>query len=273
MGLNLNDGGHLTHGARSIAPARSTRACPTSLTRRPKCWTTTPSRQLALEPGRKSSSPATPPTRASSTGGASAPSPTRSGHTCWPTSPTSPAWWPRGPPQPHRHRRCRVDHDPQEPLRPAWGDAHDPQARHRPQARSRRLPRRAGRAAPEHHGRPGRGPEAGAYGAVPRPAAAHRRQRRRAGPGAKSRGIRIVGGGSQNHLLLIDTKSVSRDGVHLSGDMASRILDVAGHRRQPQHHPRRRGRARPPACGWARCGSASLASARPRWIGWPRPLP
>ncbi|MEM7113242.1 MAG: glycine cleavage system aminomethyltransferase GcvT [Chloroflexota bacterium] len=41
-------------------------------------------------------------------------------------------------------------------------------------------------------------------------------------------GLRIVGGGSENHLLLVDTKSVSHDGVHLSGDMAARILDVAG---------------------------------------------
>ncbi|MCA9972434.1 MAG: glycine cleavage system aminomethyltransferase GcvT [Anaerolineales bacterium] len=41
-------------------------------------------------------------------------------------------------------------------------------------------------------------------------------------------GLRIVGGGSDNHLLLIDTKSVSHDGVHLSGDMAARILDTVG---------------------------------------------
>ncbi len=41
-------------------------------------------------------------------------------------------------------------------------------------------------------------------------------------------GIRIVGGGSENHLLLVDTKSVTNDGVHLSGDIAARILDVAG---------------------------------------------
>ncbi len=45
-------------------------------------------------------------------------------------------------------------------------------------------------------------------------------------------GIRVVGGGSENHLLLIDTKSVRNegtpDGVHLTGDMGSRILDVAG---------------------------------------------
>ncbi|UCG23317.1 MAG: serine hydroxymethyltransferase, partial [Chloroflexota bacterium] len=41
-------------------------------------------------------------------------------------------------------------------------------------------------------------------------------------------GIRVVSGGTENHLLLLDVKSVSHDGVHLSGDMASRILDVAG---------------------------------------------
>ena len=41
-------------------------------------------------------------------------------------------------------------------------------------------------------------------------------------------GLRIVGGGSETHLLLVDTKSVKHNGVHLSGDMAARILDVAG---------------------------------------------
>lgn len=41
-------------------------------------------------------------------------------------------------------------------------------------------------------------------------------------------GLRIVGGGTENHLLLVDTKSVTRDGVHLSGDIAARILDTAG---------------------------------------------
>lgn len=46
--------------------------------------------------------------------------------------------------------------------------------------------------------------------------------------GLQERGIRIVGGGCENHLLLVDTKSVTNDGLHLSGDMASRILDLAG---------------------------------------------
>ncbi len=41
-------------------------------------------------------------------------------------------------------------------------------------------------------------------------------------------GLRIVGGGTENHLFMLDTKSVSHNGVPLSGDLASRILDTAG---------------------------------------------
>jgi glycine hydroxymethyltransferase len=41
-------------------------------------------------------------------------------------------------------------------------------------------------------------------------------------------GLRIVGGGSDNHMLLVDTKSVSHNGIPLSGDLASRILDTVG---------------------------------------------
>ncbi len=41
-------------------------------------------------------------------------------------------------------------------------------------------------------------------------------------------GIRIVAGGTENHLLLLDMKSIVANGVTLSGDIAARILDVAG---------------------------------------------
>lgn len=41
-------------------------------------------------------------------------------------------------------------------------------------------------------------------------------------------GIRIVAGGTENHLLLLDMKSIRNSGAHLSGDMAARILDIAG---------------------------------------------
>jgi len=44
-----------------------------------------------------------------------------------------------------------------------------------------------------------------------------------------ARGLRIPHGGTDTHLLLIDCKSVTaEDGTPLSGDMAARILDLAG---------------------------------------------
>jgi glycine hydroxymethyltransferase len=44
-----------------------------------------------------------------------------------------------------------------------------------------------------------------------------------------ARGLRIPHGGTDTHLLLVDCKSAaSRDGTPLSGDMAARILDLAG---------------------------------------------
>ena len=41
-------------------------------------------------------------------------------------------------------------------------------------------------------------------------------------------GLRTVSNGTDNHLLLVDTKSVTHNGVHLSGDLAARVLDVVG---------------------------------------------
>jgi glycine hydroxymethyltransferase len=51
---------------------------------------------------------------------------------------------------------------------------------------------------------------------------------RRLGEKLEAAGIRTVGGPSENHTVLVDTKSVSHNNLHLSGDMAARILDVAG---------------------------------------------
>ncbi len=95
LGLNLNDGGHLTHGAPVNRSGQGLRAlvCPTSSMSRTETrlrghrkagyrWNTSP----------RSSSPATPPIPRSSTGSASARSPTRWELICWPTLPTSPAW-------------------------------------------------------------------------------------------------------------------------------------------------------------------------------------
>jgi glycine hydroxymethyltransferase len=41
-------------------------------------------------------------------------------------------------------------------------------------------------------------------------------------------GLRVVGGRSENHLVLVDVKSIGHNGIHLSGDMAARILDLVG---------------------------------------------
>ncbi len=50
----------------------------------------------------------------------------------------------------------------------------------------------------------------------------------RLGAKLQEHGLRLVGGQSENHLLLVDTKSVQANGEYLSGDIAARILDVAG---------------------------------------------
>lgn len=54
------------------------------------------------------------------------------------------------------------------------------------------------------------------------------RNARRLSEQLEARGLRLVGGLSENHLLMVDAKSIERDGVYLSGDMAARILDLAG---------------------------------------------
>ena len=42
-------------------------------------------------------------------------------------------------------------------------------------------------------------------------------------------GLRVVGGGSETHLLMIDVRSsIEHEGVPLTGDMAARVLDLAG---------------------------------------------
>ncbi len=45
----------------------------------------------------------------------------------------------------------------------------------------------------------------------------------------QERGIRVVAGGSENHLVMIDVRSsIEHDGDALTGDMAARVLDLAG---------------------------------------------
>ncbi len=55
-----------------------------------------------------------------------------------------------------------------------------------------------------------------------------RRNAKRLAEQLQARGIRVVGGGTENHLLLLDMKGITHGEDYLTGDMAARILDVAG---------------------------------------------
>jgi glycine hydroxymethyltransferase len=70
-------------------------------------------------------------------------------------------------------------------------------------------------------------------------------------------GLRIVSGGTDNHLVLVDVKSVNHNGVHLSGDMAARVLDLADIVTNRNTIPGDPTAFLPPASGWARSGLAS----------------
>ena len=143
-----------------------------------------------------------------------------------------------------------------------------------PQNRPGTLPGRAGRPPSEHDRRAGRGSEAQQLGALPHPAAAHRRQRRppgtaAAGTGRPRRGREVgeppAAAGREEHWRRRRLPFGRHGGAH-SGR--------GRHRHQPQHHPRRRQRLlRRPAYASARSGSASSATASGKSTCWPRPWP
>jgi glycine hydroxymethyltransferase len=85
MGLDLNHGGHLSHGSKVNRSGQVYNAV---------AYTLDPQTEQLEPPGHKSSSPATQPTPFRLTGNASARSPTRLAPTCWPTSLTLPVWSP-----------------------------------------------------------------------------------------------------------------------------------------------------------------------------------
>jgi glycine hydroxymethyltransferase len=96
LGLNLNDGGHLTHGTRINRSGKHYNGVPYFVDEQTEKLDYDEIERLALEHKPKLLWPATPPTPSSSTGSASARLPTKWGPTCWPTSPTFPGWWPAG---------------------------------------------------------------------------------------------------------------------------------------------------------------------------------
>ena len=95
-------------------------------------------------------------------------------------------------------------------------------------------------------------------------------------------GLRISYGGTDTHLLLVDCKSVraasgvspdGRKGTPLMGEIAARILDVAGIVCNRNTIPATRAPAPRAASGSARRGFPSAASETPRSRGWPRSSP
>ncbi len=146
-----------------------------------------------------------------------------------------------------------------------------------------RVPRRAGRPARERDRRHGGRVQAGADAGVPRSCSSRSSTTPRTWPPSWQRhGLRVPYGGTDTHMLLVDCKSVRaaagqprrRTGTPLMGDAAARILDLAGHRPQPQHDPgRQERRATPAASAWARRGSPSAASSSRRSSAWRRSSP
>ena len=94
MGMGLDFGGHLTHGSPANFSGKLYNIVPYGVS--PSASTTTRSRASPRNAGPRSSSPAHPPTRASSTSSASPRSPTASAPSSWWIWPTSPASWRAG---------------------------------------------------------------------------------------------------------------------------------------------------------------------------------
>ena len=97
LGMALPHGGHLTHGAKVSISGKYFRAEAYSLDPATGLLNYDAIREQALPAGRRSSLPATPPTRASSTSPGSARLPMYAALCCWSTWPTSPDWWRAAP--------------------------------------------------------------------------------------------------------------------------------------------------------------------------------
>ena len=133
-------------------------------------------------------------------------------------------------PQPGWHRRCRQLYDAQDAQRTARRSPHHPPPKSVAQARPRGISGRAGRTSHQYDGRVGGRTTHRQHRTIPAVAAADAHVTRCAWPpGSNRAALRLPYGGTDTHLLLVDCKSITgRDGAVLSGDMAARILDLAG---------------------------------------------
>ena len=141
-------------------------------------------------------------------------------------------------PSPRAVRRRRHLHHPQDAAWPACGRDPVPRAVRR-RHRQGGVPRPAGR--PAHargRGQGGRLPRGGAA-RLPRLRRRDRAQRRAPSPTAlASEGFRIVSGGTDNHLMLVDLRPFG-----VTGKVAQEALDRAGITLQQERDPERPGEA------------------------------
>ena len=141
----------------------------------------------------------------------------------------------RRAPDPGAVRRRRHLHHAQDAARPAWR-LHPLDGRARRGHRQGRVPRPAGR--------PARARDRGEGGGVPRGrapefseyAAQIVRNAEALAAGLAAEGFRLVSGGTDNHLMLVDLRTFDAE---LTGKKAQVALDRAGITPQREHHPRR----------------------------------
>ncbi len=134
-------------------------------------------------------------------------------------------------PVPHCHFVTSTTH---KTLRGPRGGIVIVQGRIRQGDRPRGLSRRAGRTADAHHRRQGGGVRGGARRGVSRLPGADRRQHRALAAALAGEGFRIVSGGTDNHLFLMD---VAAEG--LTGKVAENALDAGRDHGQQEHDPLR----------------------------------
>ena len=231
LGMGLAHGGHLTHGSPVDSPASGSRASPTASRRRTSASTTTRSRArrgstAEADRRRRHRLPAHDRLRA-----ASARSPATIGALLMVDMAHIAGLVAGGlHPSPVPARRHRDHDDPQDAARTARRHGlcctgHAP----RSTRRSSRA-RRAARSCTSSPPRPSRW--RGARAGVPGGPAPDRREREGARRDARRRGFRLVSGGTDNHLLLVD---VTPCGV--TGKEAEQAARRRGHHRQQERHP------------------------------------
>jgi glycine hydroxymethyltransferase len=224
LGMSLAHGGHLTHGAKVNFSGKMFNAVQYGVDVNTGLIDYAEVERLALEHKPKMMSPASRPIRRWSTGRACRDRRSRSAPICSSTWRMSPAWLP-----PACIRiRCRMPTwSPRPRTRPcaaraAASSCRQGECRDREEAAVDGLPRHPGRSADARHRGQGGGLQGSPAAGVQGLPAAGRAERAGDGEHLIARGYKIVSGGTQNHLFLVDL--IGRD---VTGKDAEAALGAA----------------------------------------------